>query len=199
MLGAKQGGNYTVEVTSPIGCSKMSDPFTVTIHPAPVVNLGGDTAVLPDQQISLNAGAGFNAYLWSTGQTLQSITVDSSGVGIGVKTVWVQVTDNFSCKGRDTILINFTPHPSVFNHQNDAAVAIYPNPSDGRFYVKINGITGKANIYITNIAGQMISHEQFILAGEMVKEYNLGHLTPGVYFIRLHTAEAVVTQQLIMK
>jgi len=186
-------------VTSPIGCSKMSDPFLVTIHPAPVVNLGNDTAILPHQVIMLNAGPGFNSYLWSTGAISASIVVDSSGVGIGVKTVWVQVTDIYSCKGRDTILINFTPHPSVINHQGDPLVAIYPNPNDGNFYLKIDGVTGKANIYITNIAGQMISSEEVILTGELVKEFNLGHLSPGVYFIRLQSAEAVVTRQVIVK
>jgi hypothetical protein len=199
VMAAKQGGNYTVEVTSPIGCSKMSDPFLVTIHPAPIVNLGGDTAVLPNQEVTLNAGAGFNAYLWSTGQTIQSIMVDSSGVGIGVKTVWVQVTDNFSCKGRDTILINFTPHPSVINHQGDAAVAIYPNPSDGNFSIKLKGIQGNGTLLILNVTGEMVYSEAFTLQGECTKELNISHLATGIYHLQIHTNNGTMSEKVVIR
>jgi hypothetical protein len=199
VFAAKLGGNYTAEVTSPIGCSKMSAPFLVTIHPAPVVNLGNDTAILPHQVIMLNAGPGFNSYLWSTGASSASITVDSSGVGIGVKTVWVQVTDNYSCKGRDTILINFTPHPSVIKHQGDAAVAIYPNPSEGRFMLKLFGVHGNATLRILNVTGKLVYTETLTLQGELSKELHIGHLATGIYHLQIHTNNGTLTEKVVIR
>ena len=54
----------------------------------------------------LDAGAGFEAYLWSTGETTQSI----SNVGIG--TYWVDLTFN-GCVYRQTINITAAPLPEI--------------------------------------------------------------------------------------
>jgi PKD repeat protein len=58
--------------------------------------------------VTLDAGARFTSFLWSTGDTTESIAVNSSG------TYWVSVTDIFGFTSTDTIFVN---KPSL--HIND--------------------------------------------------------------------------------
>ncbi|MEI6436989.1 MAG: phospholipase D-like domain-containing protein, partial [Bacteroidota bacterium] len=53
----------------------------------PVLNLGPDQTVFGGDTVTLDAGQ-FTAYVWSTGDLTQSIIVDSSGVGFGVKKIY---------------------------------------------------------------------------------------------------------------
>ncbi len=73
---------------------------------APIVALGADITqcggiVVPDAQ---NAGS---TYLWSTGETTQTISVSANG------TYSVVVTDVNGCTGSDTIGITINPNPVV--------------------------------------------------------------------------------------
>ena len=56
-----------------------------TIEPCianpPQVNFGPDTVLCWNHTLSLNAGAGFKHYLWSTGDTTQFISIDTAGFG----------------------------------------------------------------------------------------------------------------------
>jgi hypothetical protein len=126
---AKATGAYTVKVTSPIGCAALSSPVQITTHAVPPVFIGNDTTVAATAVLSLNAGLGFTGYLWSTGASTNSIVVDSAGTGLGIKIVWVRVTDNLGCKGYDTIRITFSTNPGLFEQQTSHGIRLYPNPA----------------------------------------------------------------------
>ncbi len=57
-------------------------------------------------EITLDAGFNRDSYLWSTGETSQSITIDSSG------TYWAKITDN-GCEAEDTVEITVNPGVEV--------------------------------------------------------------------------------------
>jgi PKD repeat protein len=73
---------------------------------APPVNLGTDISSYAFCDTSLSAGTRFTSFLWSTGETTESITVNQSG------TYWVQVTDIFGFSSSDTIVVNY-PEPEL--------------------------------------------------------------------------------------
>jgi hypothetical protein len=199
LLAAKAGGNYTVLVTSPIGCSKLSAPYSVYIHPLPAVSLGNDTALLPHQSILLNAGTGFNSYLWSTGATSASLLVDTAGAGIGVQTIWVNVTDNNTCKGGDTILINFTPHPGIAGVSTDASLELFPNPTTGRVTLHLNRFpAGKCTVELFRPDGRAVFRKEHTVSGaEEQLTLDLQNLPAGVYLIRVNGEEISSTKKLI--
>ncbi|MEI8203110.1 MAG: T9SS type A sorting domain-containing protein, partial [Bacteroidota bacterium] len=72
----------------------------------PTVNLGHDTAFCPNQ-IILNAGNAGSSYLWSTGDTSQTITVHLSGI-------YSVLVNRNGCKNRDTIVVTIKPVTDVF-------------------------------------------------------------------------------------
>ena len=75
-------GDYLVSVIDGNGCvSPASDSVSVLVNPLPAqpsIVASGDTAFCQGDSVSLSGPAGFD-YLWSTGDTSQTITVDSIG------------------------------------------------------------------------------------------------------------------------
>ncbi len=101
-------GTYTVKVSN-IGCAATSTATIVNAGPINV-NLGADIAAceLKNQPYILDAGYPGAKYLWSTGDTTQTIAVNS---GTGTYSVTVDAGPN--CKGTDQIDVNLSPLPSV--------------------------------------------------------------------------------------
>lgn len=106
-----QPGTYTVMVTDSMGCNGFSAPVVVTVLPLPqpFVVPDGPTEFCVGDSVTLNVGAGYNGYLWSTNQVTSSIVVSTSGV------YNVTVTGTNGCQ-------NVSPNVNVIVHQ-------LPNPT----------------------------------------------------------------------
>ena len=65
----------------------------------PIVNLGNDTTVCNGSSVLFNAGNNGASFIWSTGETTQTISVNNSG------TYWVDVT-NVGGTSRDSIVLS---------------------------------------------------------------------------------------------
>lgn len=103
-ISVNQSGAYSVTVTANNGCSSTSNPTLVTIESMPVVNLGSDITQCGGT-VTLNAGNPGATYLWSTGETTQSISLSSSAsVSVIVTNSCGSVTSNTI-----TVTINNTP------------------------------------------------------------------------------------------
>ncbi len=178
------------------------DQATVTVLQLPKPSLGKDTALLPNQNILLDAGAGFTAYNWSTGAGTPTIWIDTAGFGLGVRTIWVEVTDNFGCHGRDTININFTQHPGMADPDNAAEqVYLYPNPSGGRMDVLLSNFpAGPVDLEIYGQHGRRVLHEQHLItSARSTIALDLSNLAEGIYLVRINTAQTSHTQKLILR
>jgi len=81
--------------------------FTFQFPAAPVLNLGPDKSVCPNQGAVLDAGAGFYRYQWSNGMTTEMITVNFSG------SFRVTVTDFCGFKLTDTIAVTILQTPQL--------------------------------------------------------------------------------------
>ncbi|WP_298391301.1 gliding motility-associated C-terminal domain-containing protein [Hydrotalea sp.] len=102
-----QTTTYSVTYTdSPYVCK---DQVTIKVD-ALKTQLTATTTVCNDTTRVLNAGSGFTSYLWSTGNTTSTITVDSSGV------YKVTVTDSL-CKVTDSTKVQFATSPKPFTIQ----------------------------------------------------------------------------------
>jgi len=71
----------------------------VVVLPTLIVDLGADTIICPGDSIMLDAGNPGLNYLWSTGDTTQTLTISNSG------TYWVSVVNGSGCTGSDTVYI----------------------------------------------------------------------------------------------
>ena len=75
-----QAGSYYAVVTSSNGCIDTTDTYTASVFAAPdtTVTPSGSLDFCSDDDVTLTAAAG-QSYLWSTGDTTQSITVNQAG------------------------------------------------------------------------------------------------------------------------
>jgi gliding motility-associated-like protein len=89
-------GTYSLTVT--LGSCSATDAITVTVRPSPVVNLGNDTTFCIGDSIILSSvqPAG-STWAWSTGSTLDSIHVKTTG------SYSLTVTNSFGCSKTDVI------------------------------------------------------------------------------------------------
>jgi gliding motility-associated-like protein len=110
-INAPVSGKYIVKVSSPF-CS-VYDTITVTRKPIPVVKLGPDLYVCGTVDTLLSPGNPGMLYLWSTGDSTQSIRVFTPG------TYNVLVTDN-GCRSADTVAVFASPVP-VWQLANDTS------------------------------------------------------------------------------
>lgn len=103
LVGVTVTGTYSVTVTDTAGCVTVDSIF-VQFDPFPVINLGNDTTLCADQTLTLDAGYPGSTYLWSNGETTQTITTTFPNDG----DYWVTVTTPAGCADvSDTINIEY--------------------------------------------------------------------------------------------
>ncbi|MCD4744997.1 MAG: hypothetical protein K8R58_01720, partial [Bacteroidales bacterium] len=100
---ADTSGIYWVKVTNP--CGFAIDSIVITVFPSPEINLENDTSICFGDSLILNAGAGYESYLWQDGSTDSTYIVDTTGI------YWIEVSNEYGCITRDTIIIGFYPDP----------------------------------------------------------------------------------------
>ncbi len=90
------GGTYQVTVTDINGCQN-TDAFAIQEIPLPTPSISGVPGFCPGFSTVLTANAGYQTYLWSTGEATSSITTGTSA------DIGVTVTDAFGCIGSTSI------------------------------------------------------------------------------------------------
>lgn len=197
---AKQPGAYTVVVTSPAGCSATSAPVNVVVHPKPVVFIGNDTNIAPGANLFLNAGLGYTSYLWSTGVTVNTVIVDSTGTGLGTKTVWVVVTDNYGCKGTDTIRVTFVNNPGIPKNLPEESFILYPNPArDQVTLIPGTALTGEILVELLSATGSLVlSRKCIVEKGFSLISIDISTLPEGFYSLRMQHKNGVGIQNLLI-
>lgn len=103
-LQASASGTYAVTVTAANGCA-VTDVVEVMLLESQRPDLGPDLAVCGE--VVLNPKAEAVTYLWSTGQTSRTITVNTSG------TYWVETVSSDLCIHRDSIDVIVYPVPKI--------------------------------------------------------------------------------------
>ena len=168
------------------GCSNTANE-NVIVNSLPIINLGADTMVCSSSSILINAGTGYSTYLWSDGSTTTSIIVDSSGIGLGIKTVYVKVRSFEGCFNSDTMNVRFDLCSGINDDNILNFATIFPNPSENILFVtsKTNEKIKLVNVY--NTIGQRLAiNYSSKLNGELLT-VNTSLLSSGIYFLEVFT------------
>jgi hypothetical protein len=100
-------GNYWVTLVVYLYGVAKSCFHIIVVNEQPHVYLGNDTTFCVSQPYQLDAGPGFEHYLWQNGDTSQSILTDITGL------YWCQVTGPGGCSDTDSVNLIFYPVPVV--------------------------------------------------------------------------------------
>lgn len=104
------GGTGTIDVVerTPNGCEGKGETITVIIGDVlqPVITASRPTNICDGDSVTLDAGAGYDSYLWSTGETSRTIVVRRPG------RYSVRVAESGGCAGSSAeIEVTFNPNP----------------------------------------------------------------------------------------
>ncbi len=113
------GDQVYATVTSSLACATgspaSSNTLSLTVYGYPEPDLGNDTTIAASESLVLDAGNGYLAYLWSTGETTQTISVSETGL------YSVTVYNDGFCEGADSIQVQvgFTQLSGIVYYDNE--------------------------------------------------------------------------------
>ncbi len=185
---------YTV--TDEITACSNTDTAYITIYPQPVIQPLPDAEVCGQNSILLNAGSGFDNYLWSTGETSSSIVVDSSGYGLGLAQIWVYVTLD-GCIDRDTSNITFILCPGFQDKDFQHHFMLYPNPATNEVILSVKD---KAILPLQlNLLDSKGIILRSIFLGDLVNNIDLSQFSKGIYFLMISAGKETYTGKILKK
>jgi hypothetical protein len=158
-------GNYTVTVTDSNGCSNTSAQVSVTELALPTVAISGTLYYCAGSNTTLTATAGLSSYLWSSGETTQSITAtagsytvtgtDANGCSNTSSSVTVTETplDNagFSYSASSYEPTDADPTPTI--------TGLTGGTFSGTTGLVINSTTGEIDLSASTVATHTITYD----------------------------------------
>lgn len=144
-----------------------------------LIDLGEDTVLSVSEVLILDAGDGYDSYLWNTGESDQSITVNCSDVGIGDWIYSVVATED-SCTYYDTINVKIIDN-SGFSDIYFDNLTIRPNPFKDFISIQ-NPKEEYILIEISDISGKVLNK---VSTSANNVQLDLEAVQSGLYFCRV--------------
>lgn len=173
----------------------------VLVNELPMVDLGADSLVCMSHSIMLDAGADGDVYAWSTGETTQTIMVDSSGMNASnEKSLSVMVTNSYDCSSEDEVLISFQDCSGIGELYVEG-LSVYPNPSTGVFELSFESLKSQEiQLEVLSLNGQIIFQENLMVNQEMKKHIiDLSGQPAQAYLLVLKNKESKVVKRIILE
>lgn len=149
----------------------------------------------------IDAGEGWDEYLWSNSETTQTITVDITEE----VTYSVTVTDNDArCEFSDEVTIGLPIGCGDNIEENEdqlSSVKVYPNPSSGMFTIDFRNIfPGEYTAEIIDITGKSLIRNEFYISRSNTKYLmDMIKYPKGLYLIKINGADFNYCQRLLLK
>jgi len=190
---------YYVNVADESGHSSRDSVF-IEVYAVPVVELGADTSICGVNTMTLNAGNPGSTYLWSTGETTQTIEISTDEV-YGEMVYSVEVTNATSCVNSGDITITWVDCTSIDEFSNNVSLSIYPNPNNGEFSLKINALQDEIlNVRVVNELGAVVySKEDISVRDAITLNINLKEKAAGIYSLVVSSDNGMINKKIVVK
>ena len=151
-----------------------------------------DTTICLGNVVILDAGSGYDDYLWSTAETTQAITVNAPDeYGISV---WEGL-----CEIRDTVVVYTEICGSVKDEiSNQESIKVYPNPGYGILTVELPFLyDNKISLQVFDILGHEV-YSEIIETSNNIFKFNLSDIEPGIYNLKINTEKEQYLQKIFI-
>ncbi len=186
---------YTVNGTDANNC-KNTASLNITVNALPTVGATTGNSLIcgpPFQGTTTLTGSGANTYTWIPGGTGVSIVVSPSVTS----TYTVSGTDVNGCMNSFVITQSVSVCAEISQVSNlNSHFAIYPNPNNGEFTVKLNAVSENMSIEIYNSLGQLVLKEK---PNNLITVININTKAKGIYIVRIKENNLVIKTEKIIK
>jgi dienelactone hydrolase len=175
--------SYTVTATNVAGCSTTS-VTTVTVNQRPPVTAASSASMLCSGSSATLTAAGATSYTWNGGQANTAYYI----VSPTATTVYsVTGKDANGCQNSATITQSVSLCSGIYSSQNDQAIRLFPNPTEGKLFIYFDlNTTEPITLQCFDISGKLLWTEIInVLDSEKHHEFNFSRLDSGMYFLNV--------------
>jgi hypothetical protein len=192
---------YLLEVYD--GFNSTQTQTTVVVSQPPTVNLGADIIACPLDTVYLSVNNPGMTFYWSNGSVDPSITVGTTGIGFDLKTIWVQVENEYGCISTDTIrvMFDFAQCSGVEDYYENTHVFLYPNPTSGKVFLEWSGLYGNIELHVSDLHGNKVLNKfiQALPTGTYKGSFNMEGFSKGIYLVRLIGEDKVLVRKILLQ
>ncbi|MEL7532885.1 MAG: GDSL-type esterase/lipase family protein [Bacteroidota bacterium] len=151
------------------------------------ISIGPDTLLDIADSLQISVDPTYISYLWSTGDTTNSIKVAAADFGIGIHYLSLNVVDSLLCSDFDQIVLAVG---DLVGLENEALrpLKIYPNPTLGLLRIELDHVIA-SKVY--DLKGQLV------LSQKDGVEVDLSPLVKGIYLVVVQSQEGYFAAKVI--
>jgi hypothetical protein len=171
--------------------------FTYRLHVVDPIAINLSNISMCINHITTLQGPPADSYLWSTGDTSQSIQVSGTQLGVGTHTLWLKATLG-NCSDTDSLEVQVAPCTYIQENAK-TKITLAPNPNSGQFILKITPLfSSDFTLNLYSIDGRLV--KQMHVSGNNRGEFDidLGAISQGVYIIKILDGESLLHQEKII-
>jgi len=191
---------YTVVATLNGSCSSEDSVIVIVDGTSEqvVAYAGEDVEICKDAPSVILTASGGDNYIWNTGETTESITVNPNET-----TVYTVTVSNSSSIDTDEVTIIVDEGCSGLGNRNSSTQELiaYPNPTDGLLNLEINGYSSALNISLFSLNGSLVYSEDindYSPDKILKRQIDLSRFGKGVYFVRLTNNNTNKTKKILV-
>jgi uncharacterized protein YjdB len=190
------------EVRGYVGNCYDEKQITVNVIPDVIADAGQDVSICLDEVATLIASGG-EEYVWSTGETTQTIEVSPS-----VTTEYTVTVFNALDFDEDAVIVEVdtdcdedSVEEPIDDDLQDFAFDIFPNPASNVINLKLSGSNILTNVYLYDITGKLIHKARISnenMSNSSITQIDINKLQSGIYYIKLIDIHRDISKKLIV-
>ena len=181
---------FSVSGNDLFGCTNKSFGI-VRIHPLPVVNISASAqAICKGDSVTLAVTGNAVSYTWNP-----DIIPDQPFAPNATALYEVTGYNDLHCPVTDTLTIALGDCYASIGEENTAQLAIYPNPSNGDFYIEAGQNAQK--VIITDLLGKTVYEAN--TAGQTGAIFVHLNQPAGVYLVTIKTTAAIYCRKIVLR
>lgn len=173
--------------------SNNSKNATITVHQSPTINLanGRDTITYSSSSYTIDAGSGYDSYLWSNGAAGRYLVISNSGK------YWVRVTKN-GCTASDTVYLKKI---TGISDVAEGSFDVFPVPATNRITFVGKGLNLFNPVLEVLTPEGKLYYKEELKGGYKDFFYTLSvdHWAKGMYIVKLHTNSGVFYKTIVVQ
>lgn len=213
--GYTRGATYTITVNVSDNSASNNNLFGVGVEVLLASGENGGTLTITDANLTQIKTATVNSHVrnnvvhtgnGNSGPNSQQFSFDWTAPATGENPVTFYAVGNAANNNGDntgdniysTSLVVNANTTGIVENQIQKNIAVYPNPSNGRFQVEIGNVifSNKYNLIIYNVNGENIY--QSVLTNPNTK-IDLNDQSKGNYYVKIYDGQTIFTEKIVIR